>query len=232
MTPEQFTEKLKDLYETNLLSVILYGSAAGTDYHKGYSDFNLLVILKDNSLSALAKSTSLCRCWMRDGNPAPLFVSEDHLESSRDVFPIEFLDMKNQHALLYGNDPFLNMTIDTKHLRLQCESELKGKLIALRSAWLIATPSKRQIKKLILKSSSSFFALFRGILRLLGESVPPKKRELLKKLNAKTRFDTAVFETILDIQEGQRKLSRSEVAPLMEEYLTTVERMASFVDKL
>ena len=231
MNPEQFTEKMKKIYGDDLLSVVLYGSAVGGDFHKCHSDFNLMIILKDISASSLEKSARLCQRW-NWRNPIPLFVSREHLKTSSDVFPIEFFDMKEQHKVLHGYDPLQGLEIHPTHLRLQCESELKGKLIALRSEWIRLYPSKRRGRKLILHSSSSFFAIFRGLLRVLGETVPATKREVLKKLNAKTEFDTAVFEKILDILEGTKKLSRSEVLPMMESYLTTLERVATFVDKL
>ncbi|MDO8643954.1 MAG: hypothetical protein Q7S00_03175 [bacterium] len=230
MNPEQCTEKLREIYGSDLQSVILYGSSAGEDVHR-YSDFNLLVVLNDISFSSIGKSAKFCQKWMRK-NPAPLFVSPQHLETSRDVFPIEFYDMKERHRVLYGTDPLVEMQIRPDFLRLQCESELKGKLIALRSEWIRLYPSRRRGKKLMLLSSSSFLAIFRGLLRLLGETVPPTKREVLIKLTEKTRLDISIFNRILDWLEGSKKLSRSEVLPMMEEYLTTLERVASFVDKL
>lgn len=232
MKLETFAEELKSIYGDDLISLVLFGSAAGGDFHEGYSDFNTMIVLKDISLKNLARGAGLCQRWVSSKNPFPLFVDRPHLATSLDVFPIEFLDMKDQYKIIYGQDVLAGLSINSEHLRLECESELKGKLIALRSAWLEAYPSPRKLKKVLLQSSSSFFAIFRGILRLSGETVPLNKRDVLARLNAKTQFDTSVFEKILEVKEERRRLSRSEVLPLMEDYLTTLERVASFVDKL
>ncbi|MDO8462046.1 MAG: hypothetical protein Q7S98_04200 [Deltaproteobacteria bacterium] len=232
MKPEEMAEKLKGIYGTELQSVVLYGSAAGPDFHHRHSDFNLMVVLNETSLSVLARSVDLCQKWMREGNPAPLFVTSSYLVSSFDVFPIEFFDMKERHRVLYGQDPLSSLTLSREFLRLQCESELKGKLIALRTEWIRLYPSKRKIKKFLLKSSSSFFALFRGLLRLMGESIPPTKREVLGRLQQRTTLSMTSFEIILEVLAGNKKLSRTEIMPLMEDYLTTVEKVATFVDTI
>lgn len=232
MKLEHFLEQLKKAHGANVLSIILYGSAAGEDFHQRYSDYNLLVLLQELSLEELSRSAKLCQKWMRTNNPPPLFVDREYLETSRDVFPLEFLDIQEAHRVLFGEDPFADMKISREHLRLECESELKGKILSLREAFLQAYPSKRKVKTLVLNSSSALFTLFRGLLRLLSEPVPETKREVLSKLNAKTHFDTAIFEKILDVREGKQKLSRKEITSWMAEYLTTLKKMARVIDTL
>ena len=232
MKPEELVEKLRLIYQEELESVILFGSAAGQDFHHRHSDFNLLIVLKEISLPTLSKSAPLCQKWTRDGHPMPLFLTSNHLENSRDVFPIEFLDIKELHRVLYGPDPFKELVIANTHLRLQCESELRGKLIKLRAEYLRLTPNAKKLQELIRRSSSSFFAIFRGLLRLLGESVPTTRREVLQKLNQKTKVDTSVFDKILAIREGSYKLAKQETESLMEQYLTTLEKVTSYVDNL
>lgn len=232
MKLEQLVEGLQKIYGANLDSIVLYGSAAGEDFQQKYSDYNVMVVLRDLNVEELARAAKLCKKWMGFKNPPPLFADKEYLETSHDVFPIEFLDIQEKHRLLFGEDPLEGLKISREHLRLQCESELKGKILYLREAFIQAYPSLRRVKNLLLQSSSSLFAVFRGLLRLLGEPVPPAKREVLAKLNEKTRFDTAVFEKILDVREGKRKLKRAEVMDWMAEYLTTLKKMARVADSL
>lgn len=236
MKLESFVEKLKRAHGSNLLSIILYGSAAGKDFQEKFSDINLMVVLKDLSLEEMARSAKLCQKWpqgwLGPRNPLPLLVDPEYLKTSCDVFPLEFLDMKENHRILFGQDLFTNMQISTEHLRLECESELKGKILSLSQGFLNIYPSKRRTKKMMLATSSSLFAIFRGFLRLLKEPVPQTKREVLKKLNEKKHFDTAIFEKILDLREGKYKLKRKEILPWMAEYLTTLRKIARVADTL
>lgn len=237
MTPEKLTEQLQKIYGTILQSVICYGSAAGHDFDKKISNVNLLIMLEDISLHSLAKSASLCQKWVKRGNPMPLFVDRTHLEQSRDVFPIEFFDIKEVHRVLYGEDPFRDMEISPAHLRLQCESELKAKIIALRSEYLRLYPNTKRLGDLLLHSASAFFAIFRGLLRLKGqfaqgEPVPATRRDLLSQLHQKTRLNVTIFETILEIRKGKKKLEKSQVMGMMEDYLTSLERVSSYVNNI
>lgn len=232
MKLETFVEETKKNFGSNLLSIILYGSAAGEDFQKKYSDINLLIVLKDASLSEIARAKKTYRSWMQKGNPPPLFMDPEDIEKSHDVFPIEFLDIQEKHRVLHGNDPFDRLKIETNHLRLECEEELKGKILHLREHFLKLYPSKRKIKNLLLASSSSLFAILRGCLRVLGETVPPTKREMVQKLNAKTHFDLSIFEKILDVREEKTKLARAEIFSWAEEYLTTLKKLARLIDTL
>ena len=232
MNLEKFTERLKEVYGTKLQSIVLFGSAAAGDFQKGISDYNVMVVLQDITPDHLTTGSKLIRRWMRQGNPAPLLIDRAHLESSKDVFPIEFSDMKGVHKILFGDNPLENLEIDREHLRLQCEGEMKQKILTLRERYVELYPCTRKVRKLILRSSSSFFAIFRGYLRLVNEEVPAKKQEVLTQLNRRTEFDTGIFDRILEARTGRRKIARDEVLPLFERYLTTLEKMASLLDAL
>ena len=52
-TPEELTTHLQNALGDNLISVVLYGSAAAGDRTEKYSDFNTLVIVKDIGLPVL-----------------------------------------------------------------------------------------------------------------------------------------------------------------------------------
>lgn len=232
MKLEDFVEKMKGAQGANLLSLVLYGSAAGDDFQKEYSDFNVAVVLKELSVEELSRSAKLTQKWIGAGNPPPLFIDREYIETSCDVFPLEFLDIQESNRLLFGENFFVNLKIAPDNLRLECESELKSKILSLRQNFIQLYPSKRRIKKMMLASSSALFSIFRGFLRLLGEKVPPTKREILAKLNEKTKFDTAIFDKILVVREGKTKITRSEILPWMEEYLTTLKKMARVADTL
>ena len=133
MTPFELAHELERIYGDQLKSVVLYGSAASDDYSKKFSDFNVFCILGDPSPGALAKSNGLVRKWVKKGNPPPHFFDPKHIETSLDVFPMEFMDIKDQHKVLLGKDPLHGISVDLKNLRHECESELKGKLLHLRA---------------------------------------------------------------------------------------------------
>lgn len=232
MKPHDFSKKLEKLYEDNLQSVILYGSAVGNDFSKRYSDYNIIVILQDCSPGELAKSNKLARAWKKKGNPAPLFFDPSHITTSRDVFPLEFIDIRDRHQLLFGEDPFANIDIEMTNLRHQCESELKGKILHLRSFYTENCNKPARVAKLMIQTLPTFVAVFRGVLTLLGVHVPHERAKVVEELSQRIGFTPTVFLDIINIREGNTAAPRhDEALAAFEEYLTALETITTFVDK-
>ena len=228
----KFVEALKKALGGELISIILYGSAAREDFDKKFSDYNLMVVVEELGLDHLRRLSPLVRWWVRRGNAIPLFVRPAHIEGSKDVFAIEFADMRDHHRVLYGRDFVQDIEVDREHLRLQCEREVKTGLLGLRSAILERAHSLGGLRRLLLKSSSSFLAIFRGMLRVRGQRPPGPKKDLLKTVTDVTGISMGAFERILEAREGKTPVARSEVLPLLEQYLTTLQEVASYVDGL
>ncbi len=232
MTPHELSRKLEKIYAGNLESVILYGSAVGTDFSKKFSDYNIIVILKDCSAGELAKSKALVRKWMRKGNPPPLFFDPMHVETSRDVFPLEFIDIRDRHQILFGNDPFADVMIDHKNLRHQCESELKGKILHLRSFFAANCHRPRRIAQMMITSFPTFTTAFRGVLTLLGVTPPMERARVVEELGRRIDFNPTVFLDIINVREGNITAPRrGEALEAFEEYLTALETVTRFVDQ-
>ena len=54
MTPHEFAHGLERIYGEELEAVVLYGSAAGGEHSKKFSDVNVLCVLREVTPSALA----------------------------------------------------------------------------------------------------------------------------------------------------------------------------------
>jgi len=232
MNPIEFTAELKSTYGPNLEAVILYGSAARGEFHEGHSDHNIIVVLRDLSPMELAKPSRAVKKWVKSGNPAPIFFSREIIESAADVFPIEFSGIKEAHRVLYGDDPFGDIGIDMKNLRHQCEFELRSKLLALRQRIPLTCNDERAVLKLILESSSSFFAIFEGVLMLSGEKPRPEKKAMLEQLAKTTGVNPSVFLEILEARTGERSFSKSSAFEKLEQYLTSIEAVVRYADGL
>ena len=115
---------LKTVVSEDLVSVVLYGSAARGEYEKASSDLNVLIVVKDLSPATLKVLSGPITKWVRGGQPSPRLLAPSIIRDSADVFPIEFLDLRAAHQVLYGADPFENLDIHMHHLRIQCEREL------------------------------------------------------------------------------------------------------------
>ena len=229
-TLNEFIIRLKNTYGEELISIVLYGSGASGEFTTRYSNVNLLVILKDTSLDNLNKiSTLITRHKFQ--MIKPLFFSEGYIKRSIDVFPIEFLDMKENHIVLHGKDVLSSLAIDIKNLRFQCEQELKAKLVNIKDAYL-RIRNKQELKRLLFSSFTSIIHILRNLVRLKGNSPSYLKEDVLKDISREFNIDTTNFNKILDAKKKNLILSSEETESLFFALVTDLEKIIDIVDKL
>ena len=216
----------------NLVSLVLYGSAARGDYRADHSDVNLLLILADASPAALRSAGPDVHRWVKAGHPPPLIFAEQGWRTSTDVFPLEIEDMRQSHRVLRGRDPLKGLETTPADQRQQLEREAVGKLLQLRAEYAASGPHPKALGALLVGSASTFFALFRAVLRLKG-SVPPQAPEELVAAAAKVvGFDPGAFDWVLARLAGRKAAHLTQFDPVAERYLTAIERLAEYVDAM
>ncbi len=103
MEPKKIAEKFlnitKKILEENLISCILYGSAAKGTYKEGISDINLIFIVEKMDYSKISQISKLSKFAYRN-RIKPFFFTKDFLLSSCDVFPVEWDDIKQNHITI------------------------------------------------------------------------------------------------------------------------------------
>ncbi len=230
MKLEKLTQELKAACGENLKSVILYGSAAAGDHSGKRSDYNVLVVTDDLSKDALKAFSKTAKAWARAGNPAPLLFTMERLKKSTDVFPVELLDIKECHQILFGEDVVSDLEISTENLRLQIEHELRGNLIQLRQQYLLAAGNPKEVCGLMVRSLSSFLVLFRASLRLFATDIPQKKFQALEKLNETVPVPCDVFQNVQNLKDGSLKPKNVDADAIFEEYIRAIESVTDAVD--
>lgn len=229
---ERFAEDLVEVYGDRVVSVVLYGSAARGDYREGRSDLNVLVLLRRVDPEVLRLGAKRARAWVEEGNPPPLLLGEDEWATSVDAFPIEFTDIREAHRVLYGADPFESVEVDRKHLRLQCEHELRGKQVQLRERYLLSAHEPDELGELLVRALPTFLVLFRVVLRLAGEDVPREPERVVESTAALVGFDAAPMRAVLRARDAGTPLRLPMEDPTAVGYLEAVARAAEYVDRL
>ncbi|WP_309009226.1 hypothetical protein [Pelagicoccus sp. SDUM812005] len=234
MTAETFTEGLKAALGDRLSMVALFGSAAVGDTAERFSDVNIMVVCTRLGVGELDAIAKLSREWSKLGNPPPLMFALDRLMNSSHVFPIELLDIKENHRVLFGRDVLRDLPISQANLRFQLEHELKGKLIQLREGYMLAAQDGEALVDLMLRSLSNFQIMLKAALRFYAVSVPAKKREAVRELSRHVPYDLSVFEELQGIKEGTSlpPFSRDAARELFERYLEAIERSADLIAAL
>lgn len=233
----QFTAFIDDLRSThgrNLVSVILYGSAAAGDFVPRQSDYNVLIALERIGPEDLRKAHASVREWARMGHPLPVYFTVSELQNAADVFPIEFHQMSVARKVLYGTDVLADLNITDKFLRLQAEYELRSKLLQLRRQYIPASTSVEGLKGLMADSLASFAALFRAVLIVHGVTPPATKREIVAQTASHLGIDGTPFEKIFNIRENNfiGKLDDVTANALFGDYMEQIEKVIDAVDAI
>ena len=226
------TQDYLKIFASDLVSLIVYGSAASGSYVKGKSDINLLVVLTNAGKNRLDASFEKVKYWKKRKVATPLVMTKEFIETSLDSYPIEFLNMKNSHILVFGENVLADIAFKPEDLRLQIEREIRGKIILLTQGYLETEGSARQLRQLIRNSFTAFISIFNALLYLKQGKAPQARRETIKEACNLFSLDTAVFELCSDIKEGKDKLANKEIISIFKRYLQEVEKMGSIVDKL
>ena len=229
-----FLDDLRATHGTNLVSVILYGSAATGDFIPRRSDYNILIALEKITPRDLRNAHASVREWHKLGHPVPVYFTVSELQNAADVFPIEFHQMEVARKVLYGQDVLRDLRVSDVFLRHQVEYELRSKLILLRRQYIPASESVDGLKELMSESLASFAALFRAVLLLAGVPAPTKKHEIVAMTVETLGLDGLTFEKIFNIRENNFAETLDEVTAnrLFAEYMEQIERVIDAVDQM
>ncbi|MBU0579800.1 MAG: hypothetical protein KKA19_01370 [Candidatus Margulisbacteria bacterium] len=224
-----FAEELQHLLGNNLKSVFLYGSIASGEFFPNKSNLNFLVVLEKLDPLTLTKlSERSCR-WAKKFKVAPLFLKKQEIFEALDAFPIEFLEMKDKHILIYGENIFRKIKIARKDLRLQCENSLRGKMILLRQGYL---HNRGNVKNLLAQSSGAIAILLRSILFLKKEKVPLKREEVIKQTCEEFDLNPQPFYKALELRKIPFIFKTKELHFVFQNYLEELEKLIKKINEL
>jgi hypothetical protein len=232
---DKITPMVEDLlrkHASNIHSFHIVGSANAPDYNEKLSDINSVVVLHTMDLQFIEFLATLGGKYGKKKVAAPLVMTPEYIDQSLDTFPIEFLDFQLLHKTVYGHDLLKDLQITMPHLRLQCEREIKTKLIGLRQGYISSLGKKKLIASVLVRSFTGSTALFRAIIRLLGKEPPVLRAEVITTLGTATGINTDIFEQLLALKTGRINPSAQELASFFERFYGALESTGKIIDAL
>jgi hypothetical protein len=223
---ERMIQRLVAAAGTELESVVLYGPAARGDAHPG-KHYHLIVIVAELSPASLALLAGPIRWWLDRGQPMPRLFSIPFIAASADVFPMELLDIAQHRQVLHGSDPFADLAIDTSHLRLQCERELRAKMMRLCEGFAETLDRRRALDQLLVASYIDFADVFRGCLYLRGETPPARSAEVVTRFCERAGIEPEPFRAVERLARGERQ----DAVALFARYHAALSRAVEAVDR-
>ena len=219
-------------HQDKIHSVYIVGSALTRDFDPKISDINSVIVLHEMDLKFLELLAPLGRKYRKKRISAPLIMTPAYIDNSRDVFPIEFLNIKLLHHTVFGQDIFKALYIDRSDLRHQCERELKVKLIGLRQGYLSAAGDQKILARGFADSIAGYMPLFKAIIVLLGRETPQNNPEILSALTEITGIRTDAFKQVLALKCRQTRPTIEKLNIVFEDYYEIIEQLGEMIDAL
>jgi predicted nucleotidyltransferase len=198
---ETLTRSLGEALGERLKSVVVFGSLASGEFNPERSNVNVLVIA-DVPMDALQRLGPALQHWVKQGHQPPVLAEPDELPALARDFPIEFLDMRDSHRVLWGGDPLKDLSVDRQYLRAQCEHDLALLRLRLRQTIGAAGGDDRKIHQALTASLSSVLTLLRAAVRLDEDGAKLDKMKAVERIAARAGFDASVLRQVKDLRPG------------------------------
>jgi hypothetical protein len=222
-----FKDAMAKALGERLKTFVVFGSLARGEYYARHSNVNTLLIVQ-MSIEALERLGPALKAWLKKGYSAPVLVESDGLDEFAQDFPIEFLDMIDEHRILHGDNPFLSLQVDAKHLKAQCEHDLALVQLRLRQAIAVAQGSRELLLKALIGSLPSTITLFRATVRLEENSAKLDKIKAVDLLALKAGFDPVVIRRV---QEYKLQRKSDNLNDLAIHYLDVIGAVLTYLRK-
>jgi hypothetical protein len=166
--------------------------------------------VKSTKADQLKKYGALHRRWAKEQIVVPLFVTQADLPAMSLVFPLEYIELQEQHRLLAGQDPFVGFKVDQRYLLAEVLQSLRGNLLRIRQRFIEGGGSEEAITILLPLSLTAVLPCLRGVQRLVGRPVLSQGEPLLKDFETLMSVDlSGLRDTWLlkrdEFRRGERK---------------------------
>lgn len=226
---EPFVSDYRRVFGDQLLSIIMYGSAVTHEYKPGISDINISIIIRDNSITEVAKSIPLQNKWAKKSVVTPFFLTPEYIHSSCDTYPIEYLDMRSNYRVLFGEDFLERLEIKREHIRLQCERELRGVAIHIRRSFVQSGGNTKQLSELLSGSIRRLMPIFKALLVLKDRPIPKTKSDIIAMVEDDYSLGVSSLSLIYNTLA---KKGKQDYSSLFDAYARDIDKLIVIVDSL
>ena len=188
----EMTKEIQEIFGENLVCV--------ADYGKG--DMQEVIVLNKLDSQVLNDSKIPLQNYFKKTKKFPLLLTKEELTEGMDVFPLDFLNIKLNHKVLFGEDVFSDLKFDKKHIRRQLEFEFRSKLINLRQSYMVVK-SNKELKLIVENSIPTLLPMLNGLLFLKGKNVPEDIGEILDITGKEYGIDISALKRIKESSDRE-----------------------------
>lgn len=216
----------------HFLSAYITGGALSEGFDPLQRHINVLVVTRELPFSQLDLIAQAVPAATKPPHIDPLFMTMHQVQRSLDVFPIEWLDLKDRHWKLEGVDLFDSLEVPQTYLRLQVEQELRGKHLRLAQEYLTGAASPERLHAALSRLASGFHTLFRSLIRLHGEVPPSSLERVVERVAELYALDAQALLGAHRMRSTRKNPGAAVTRDTYKAFLAQVDQLTSAVDAL
>lgn len=165
----QYAGIVRELASENARALTVFGSTAAGAFDPARHTVKSVLVLARMDLDLLRRLAEHGTRLGKARIAAPLVMTPDYIRGSADTFPLELIEIGQNHVVIFGDDDFADLKFDDADVRLQCEREFKSILIGLRQGLLGAAGQEKFISAVAFDLGERLIRILRGLLWLKGQ---------------------------------------------------------------
>lgn len=176
---DDFVEACQAAFRGDLASIVLFGSAAEGRL-RATSDVNVIVVLKQFDKAAADRLRDPLRFAKAAIDLNPMFVLHDEIAPALEAFTLKFADIAHRHRVLFGADPFANLSLPRDALIRRLKQVLLNMQIRMRERYMTLSPRVEQLVRHIADSAGPLRAAAVSLAELEGRPAAASPKEALE----------------------------------------------------
>lgn len=228
---QSFVEAAKTAFGQDLVSAVLFGSAAEGKL-RATSDVNMMLVLKRFEQAAADSLREPLRLAHASVEMHVMFVLENELAAAADAFTIKFADMLARHRLLYGADPFIHLQLSREALIRRLKQILLNFQLRMRERYVLISLREEQLVQIIADAAAPLRAAAASLLQLEGRQYESPKQALESIAHASG--DQVVCDAIHQISTAreEERLAPGVAGPTLTRLLSLAGYMRDRAEQL
>jgi predicted nucleotidyltransferase len=229
-----FVRRAREIFADDLLSVVLYGSAAAGQMRRT-SDVNLLLVLRRLEFQAAERLSDALRLAEAAVGLKIMFLLESEVTEAATSFALKFADITDRHVLLYGGDPFAALAVPRGVKIFRLRQVLLNLVLRMREALIRSAGEDKRRALLIAEFAAPLRSAAVALLELENAGSATSQKEALEQVAV--GIDPAAFQEALialTTARSQRALPPGAAGAVMQRLIelgTKMHQRASRLDE-
>ena len=172
-----FVNATKKAFENDLRSIVLYGSGAEGKLRPS-SDVNVIVVLARFDQSMADQLREPLRLAEAAIKLRAMFLLEEEVEPAFHAFAVKFADVKRRRRILYGDDPFVEVSVSREDSIFRLKQTLLNLILRLRESYISRGLREEQLVATVADAAGPLRSCAATLLELEGAPASSAKEAL------------------------------------------------------